>query len=148
MKQRCPTAVPVGLGVLSGFRLTFDYWSKRRKCHVADIVFEPVKASNVWGVLWFVTNSDLLALDGYEGVSMGSYRRITVKPSVFGIPVKAYAYQVRSSEGEGMPSMEYLEHLIEGAHIFTLPAYYQAQLRGVLKKNFTSEVTINIEDQS
>ena len=98
MEHRCPAAVPVGLGVLSGFRLTFDYWSKRRKCYVADIVSEPVEASNVWGVLWFVTNSDLVALDGYEGVSTGSYRRITVKPSVFGISVEAYAYQVKSPE--------------------------------------------------
>ena len=148
MEHRCPAAVPVGLGVLSGFRLTFDYWSKRRKCYVADIVSEPVKASSVWGVLWFVTNSDLVALDGYEGVSTGSYRRITVKPSIFGISVEAYAYQVKSPEDEGVPSIEYLEHLLEGAHIFALPAYYQAQLKGVLKKNSTSEVTIYTEDKS
>ncbi len=148
MEHRCPTAIPIGLGVLSGFRLAFDYWSKRRKCYVADIVSETVKTSSVWGVLWLVTNSDLLALDGYEGVSTGSYSRIRVKPSIFGISVEAYAYQVKNPEGEGVPSTEYLEHLLEGAHVFTLPAYYQAQLKGVIKENFASEVTINNEDRS
>ena len=55
---------------------------------------------------------------------------------------------MKSPEGEGVPSLEYLGHLLEGAHIFALPAYYQAQLKGVLKKNSASEVTICKEDKS
>ena len=128
MKDRCPDAVPSGIGVLSEFKLTFDYWSKRRKCYVANITADASVGSKVWGVLWSVTDDNLLALDGYEGVSSGIYQRINVDLLVFGIATSAFSYQIRNPGEVGPPSVEYLEHLIEGARAFDLPFSYQTKL--------------------
>ena len=131
MKDRCPDAVPTGIGVLSDFKLTFDYWSKRRKCYVANITKNVSAGSKVWGVLWLVTDINLLALDGYEGVSSGIYQRINIDLLVFGIATRAFSYQIRNPDKLGAPSAEYLEHLLEGARAFDLPLDYQNKLRKI-----------------
>mgnify|MGYP006154420857 FL=1 len=131
MKDRCPDAVPIGTGVLSEFKLTFDYWSKRRKCYVANITADVSTDSKVWGVLWSVTDSNLLALDGYEGVTSGIYQRINVDLLVFGVSTSAFSYQIRNPGKLGAPSAEYLDHLIEGARAFDLPFSYQTKLEAI-----------------
>ena len=143
MRQRCPGATPVGVGLLSGFRLTFDYWSKRRNCYVADIVSDTLSSSRVWGVMWFVENTDLLTLDRYEGVKSGVYRRIKVNPSVFGINIEAFAYQVNNPGEDKAPSLEYLSHLIRGAESYSLPSFYQSELQSAItgkSENFYIEL--------
>jgi gamma-glutamylcyclotransferase (GGCT)/AIG2-like uncharacterized protein YtfP len=61
MSERCPTAVPL----LLGWRLVF-----RR---TTDIV--PCFGYTVLGGLYSVANADIQALDRYEGVPHGRYRR-------------------------------------------------------------------------
>ena len=79
-----------------------------------------------------VENTDLLTLDRYEGVKSGVYRRIKVNPSVFGINIEAFAYQVNNPGEDKAPSLEYLSHLIRGAESFSLPSFYQSELQSAI----------------
>ena len=69
MRQRCPGARAWGAGTLEGYRLVERLYAdivKRAGCHVQ-------------GVLYSVTAADIAALDRFEGLATGVYRRINVK---------------------------------------------------------------------
>jgi gamma-glutamylcyclotransferase (GGCT)/AIG2-like uncharacterized protein YtfP len=106
MAERCPGAAAAGIGLLRGFRICFDRYSEGRQGHVADIVEDA--AGEVWGVRWLVTEEHLAALDRFEGVARGAYRRRNVSVEVDGVSQQAIAYQVVEPEDEGAPSDSYL----------------------------------------
>lgn len=129
MDARCPGARLLGAARLDGWRLTFDRFSERRGGHVADIVPAPCAAT--WGVLWDVTPAHLDALDRFEGVAIGAYRRFTVAVRAGGdAPLEAVAYGVCEPERPGPPSPAYLAHLVRGARAADLPVWYIRFLQG------------------
>lgn len=69
MLRRCPTSEPVRTLTLKNWKLVFR--------GVADIV--PAKGRLLRGALYTVTAADLAALDRYEGVAGGLYRRVSFK---------------------------------------------------------------------
>jgi len=64
MAERCPTAEPLGTGVLADHRLVFR--------HGADL--EPHAGATAVGVVWRLGPDDMIALDHYEGFP-GLYRK-------------------------------------------------------------------------
>lgn len=129
MGERCPGAESMGLAVAEGWQLRFDRPSRRWGGHVADIVETPGSAT--WGVLWRVTTAHLAALDGFEGVATGAYRRINlvVEQPDHG-DLRAESYAVCEPGDPGHPSIAYLEVILEGAMEHQLPGEYVRQLRG------------------
>ena len=69
MRQRCPGARAWGAATLDGYRLVERLY--------ADIVKRT--DAHVQGVLYTVTAADVAALDRFEGLANGLYRRINVK---------------------------------------------------------------------
>ncbi len=86
MKARCPAAVPISKAALPDHRLVFRTW--------ADV--EPCPGHSVPGVLWTVTATCEAALDLYEDVSGGLYRRLAVLVRRDGVPepVSALIYRM------------------------------------------------------
>ena len=120
MAERCPGAVLLGTARLPGYRLAFDAWSNRRGGLVADVLPNP--GSDVWGVLWRVTEEHAAALDRYEGVARGQYRRETVPvESAAGEAVEAFAYVICDPGEEGPTTEGYRALLLEGAREHGLP---------------------------
>ena len=120
MADRCPGAVRLGIARLPGYRLAFDAWSNRRGGLVADVL--PTPGSDVWGVLWQVTGDHAEALDRYEGVARGQYRRETVRvESEQGESVEAFAYVICNPGEEGPTTDGYQAILLEGAREHGLP---------------------------
>ena len=120
MADRCPGAVCLGVARLPGYRLAFDAWSNRRGGLVADVLPEP--GSEVWGVLWRVTDDHAAALDRYEGVARGQYRRENVRiESVEGEAVDAFAYVICTPGDDGPTTDAYRDLLLEGAREHGLP---------------------------
>jgi len=78
---------------LENYTLAFTRLSKKRSCGVADIVF--AEGATTWGVVWELSDGDLITLDRYEGVHIEAYRRIpvTLKCSD-GARLEAYTYEV------------------------------------------------------
>ena len=130
MADRCPGAVSLGAARLPGFRLAFDAWSNRRGGLVADVL--PASGSDVWGVLWTVTEHHAEALDRYEGVGRGQYRREHVRvESASGDQVEAFAYVICNPGEEGPTTDAYRALLLEGAREHALPSGWVKAIEAV-----------------
>lgn len=121
MAEQCPGATRLGRAVLP--------------CHAFGIAaghYGTVRASAghaVHGVLWRLTPGDEAALDEFEGVAKGFYRRDTarVEPED-GAPVDAMLYRP-VDDSPGIASRRYLERIIVVATLLRFPESYLHELR-------------------
>jgi len=136
MKQRCPGAEIVGPARLPDHRLCFPRRSPIRLCAVASV--EPHPGSVVHGVLYEVGESDMARLDAREGYdpaqpdAVHRYRRVGI--SVLGPDDAAMVAEVYIAVPEpepGLPSPDYMRHIIDGALAHAFPEDYLALLRGI-----------------
>jgi gamma-glutamylcyclotransferase (GGCT)/AIG2-like uncharacterized protein YtfP len=115
MKTRCPGARAIGTGALRGFRfiiMTNGYASVAR-----------ASDATVHGVLWRVTPRDLAALNAYESVDSGLYRRVMLPVAAGTGTVSALVY-LGCEEQEGGPRPGYMNVVVEAAREWELPAAY------------------------
>jgi gamma-glutamylcyclotransferase (GGCT)/AIG2-like uncharacterized protein YtfP len=120
MARRCPSARPLGRARLAehAFRITSD--------GVANVV--PAPGRHVLGVLWSCAASDMAALDVFEGVAEGWYRRAWL-PVAAGTGAHHAVVYVGRTIAPGAPRPGYLDlTVIPGAREFGLPEWYLAQL--------------------
>jgi len=129
MKERCPDAKLAGPARLSGYALEFNIFSSKRKCGCADIVQR--QGSEVWGLLFEVTDACIASLDKYEGVDGGHYRRITAQVDSDGGKVSCCTYEVVSKTPGHLPSHDYLGKITTAAKQYSFPKEYAKMLSGV-----------------
>lgn len=130
MASRCPGALPLGPALLPGYRLAFDLPSRFWGGWVADV--RPDPRGTVWGVLWRLRPEHWAILDDYEDVDERRYERVTLvveRPD--GERCAAQLYRVVTPRGEGLPSRDYLDTLLEGAKAHGLPPAYVATLEAL-----------------
>lgn len=124
MRRRCPHAVPVGQGSLGQHRffiMASGYASVR-----------PERDAVVYGLLWTIPDADLPALDAYEEVDNGLYRKTHVPISRDGGAIVDSLIYIGQCTGAGQPRDGYMEAVIAAAASNDLPEPYQAELRGWL----------------
>ncbi len=111
MAARCPAALPLGRALLPDHALVFRVW--------ADVV--PCPGAAVAGVLWRVTRDCEAALDDYEDVDAGLYRRVLARVLREGAPepVEALLYRMTATRLEP-PDSGYLALIREGCRDFGL----------------------------
>ena len=111
MLSRCPAALPLGRAALPDHRLVFRLW--------ADVTPRP--GMSVAGGLWRITPACLTALDAYEDVADGLYRRVVaaVRPEGAHDPVEALIYRMTATQ-EAPPEPGYLATLLVGCRDFGL----------------------------
>ena len=130
MAERCPGATALGAARLVGYRLAFDKWSQRGGGRVADIVVSP--GDELWGVLWLVSEAHGAALDRYEGVARGQYRRSVVGVETLrGAVLQAFAYVICEPAEEGPTTVAYRALLLEGAREHGIPVGYVRLIESV-----------------
>lgn len=95
MMVRCPTAEIVKPFIIKNWRLVF-----RR---VADI--EPAAGSQVLTGMWRVYDDDEVALDRYEGIQTGLYRKVEVNLTHSG--EKAFFYVMNARDVSPPPTYYY-----------------------------------------
>ncbi|PWB82809.1 MAG: gamma-glutamylcyclotransferase [Methylocystaceae bacterium] len=124
MTTRCPKSRPLGLARLAGRRFIV------MEAGYASVVRDT--RTFVHGLLWDLALSDTPALDRYEEVSHGLYRKavlpVSRRPAGF---VQALIY-IGSSAREGAPKSGYLENVIASARALGLPALYISHLESLL----------------
>src|SRR3954454_18755375 len=98
MAKRCPAAVSLGRMKLPDHRLVFR--------GVADCI--PVPGAVTYGGLWRITAACERALDNYEGVSMGLYRKEYVPIALPGGRIDDMLIYAMNSTGIFPPSAYYL----------------------------------------
>lgn len=117
MAVRCPAATPVGAAELDGWRMIFR--------GVADI--EEADDRRCVGAVWRITADCEDALDRYEGVRGGFYRKeyVTVRIRKNGRTrllknVLAYVMNYDITDNRSMPSPGYLSTIANGFRYFKL----------------------------
>lgn len=120
MAERCPEAAPVGIGWLAKHAVAIN------ERGVATMT--PRDFGIVEGVLWSVTDDCLEALDRYEGVAGGYYRRepVTVQTTTGDVDAVTYVADLQS---RAQPRPGYLEKILEGAEHFGLGRAHRLRLR-------------------
>jgi gamma-glutamylcyclotransferase (GGCT)/AIG2-like uncharacterized protein YtfP len=104
MNLRCPNAELIGDAVLDHYRLTFE--------HYANIEHDP--NSQVHGLLWRLTPSDLSALDHDEDYPK-HYKHIEIPVECQGRKYTAMTYQMEKSYHDSTPpTTKYIRILTKG----------------------------------
>lgn len=124
MAARCPKSRPLGVARLARHRFIV------METGFASVVRDP--RAHVHGLLWDLALADAPALDRYEDVRNGLYRKalLPVSRAPAGA-VQALIY-VGSSTREGAPNPLYLEGVAAAARALGLPAPYISYLEGLL----------------
>ena len=136
MAQRCPGASIVGVAHLPNHRLCFPRRSPVRGCAVAG--FEPFKGGILWGVVYDLEDHHVTRLDereGYDPVNPSAVNRYCrVDVTVHRHPdlrESAFAYAAVPEDDPGLPSADYVKHIIDGAIAHSFPDDYIESLRAI-----------------
>lgn len=130
MQGRCPGARALGAARLPGYRLLFRWDSPGWGGGVADV--QEDGETEVWGVLWEISDEHEAGLDEYEAVADGVYGKRTVTVEAADGLRDAYLYIMAPDRAAKAPSGRYLKALIRGARAHALPEGYVEQLRSLL----------------
>jgi hypothetical protein len=118
MARRCPAAEAGEVVELPDWRFTVN----RRG--VATLLPEP--GARTWALVWQLTPACEAALDRYEGVAAGIYRREMLRVPG-GAPALVY---LASETAPGLPRPGYLEGILRAAELRGLPLAYRTELAG------------------
>jgi gamma-glutamylcyclotransferase (GGCT)/AIG2-like uncharacterized protein YtfP len=125
MRSRCPTAEESGLAILRGYRFVI------MANGYASVV--PAAGADVHGLLWRIDPQDLAALDDYEDVAGGLYRRATLSVVQDGKSTDALVY-LGCETREGRPRPGYIALVVEAARECGLPEPYIEGLTGFARE--------------
>jgi hypothetical protein len=126
MRLRCPAAVPLARYRLRNWRLVFR--------GVADCIAE--EGAVCYGGVWRITPACERALDIYEGVESGLYRKeyLPIKPTPEGdTDILLY---VMNSTGIMPPSQHYLSIIRQGYRYFSMPPRARTLLNQAVRESW------------
>jgi hypothetical protein len=126
MAQRCPHSPQRGTGWLQDWRLTFGGEELGWEGALATVV--EAGGEHVFVVLYEMNEADEAALDMWDGVTLGYYRKFKVRIATLDGDVLAWLYVLNGYEG-GLPSARYLGILADAAEAAGAPSDYVADLR-------------------
>ena len=143
MMDRCPSARYVERAWIPEVRLIFASWSPRWGGAVAGLAME--KRNRVHGVIYAISNADLVTLDRLEG-HPGVYSRVRVHlVTPAGKRPAAFVYALmRGVDRRSLPSIEYREAIRAGYETWGLP---KRDLDRALTRNlkeYTSQLQASI----
>lgn len=127
MRDRCPHSPLVGTGWLEGWRLTFGGaelgWQDGP---LATIVEDP--GGRVFAALYDLHRFDEPALDRWEGISSGLYRKLRLRIATLDGDALARIHVLNAYEG-GLPSELHLQLVADAAEKAGAPADYIKAIR-------------------
>ena len=139
MKRRCPSSKLISKGSLSGYRLTFNRFSSGWGGGVADVIQE--QGSEVWGLVFEISDSDLERLDRYEGYNKDRNKALRgykdrPKTDLYerwkaaidtpnGQVCDVWVYTVVEKQKFVPPTSEYLQIIKDAAVKWNFPKSYQ-----------------------
>jgi gamma-glutamylcyclotransferase (GGCT)/AIG2-like uncharacterized protein YtfP len=130
MRERCPGARLVSSATLNDYRLDFTIFSPKRKCGCADVVSAP--GHKVYGLVYSISEEELVRLDGYENVPVAYKRNIAEVTLVTGKAQNAFIYEVVDKQPFMSPSKGYIGLLRNAAKKHAFPREYREMLGGVV----------------
>lgn len=127
LKQRVPSAVPVGCHILKEHDLRFHKSSDdgSGKC---DAFFTGNCDNRIFGALYEIDPGEKPDLDRVEGLGYGYNEKEVTVFSVDGTPCHAYTYIATDINEALKPYSWYLNHVLIGAKDTSLPTDYIEQI--------------------
>ena len=119
MARRCPSAAALGIATLRGWR----YLIAQGYGCVA-----PASGQCVSGVLWRLTPRDLAALNAFESLDSGLYRRVMLTVETGSTRKRALVY-VGRQVGKRRPMPGYQERVVAAARDWRMPSRYVEALQ-------------------
>ena len=116
MAIRCSGARVLGSATLDGHAFLIN------ANHSATII--PAAGKRVHGVLWMLTDADRQALDEYEGVPYGMYRRHTLRVTTAGGDEQLALVYIARDATPTRTRGEYLDVILSAARAHGLPPEY------------------------
>jgi hypothetical protein len=128
MQRRCPSSRFACTARLPEYRFAIARHSRLRDCGTANIFIQP--GSEVWGVVYEVSDVDMATMDGFED---GYSRKNVLVHGGNGTasPMEAITYIAPKETLVPLPSAEYKRLLLEGARFWRLPAGYCLMLEEI-----------------
>ncbi len=126
MKERAPHSPMAGTGWLMGWRLTFGGEDFGWEGALSTVVEDP--DSQVFVVLYDVSELDAAQLDRWEGGELGLHKKLRLRVHTLEGDVLAWIYVLDAYEG-GEPSARYLGVIADAAEQAGAPDDYVAALR-------------------
>jgi hypothetical protein len=126
MMERAPHSPMAGVGWLEGWRLTFGGEDIGWEGALATIVEDP--GSEVFVVLYDVTDYDETQLDRWEGSELRLHNKIRLRVQTMEGSVLSWLYVLDAYEG-GLPSARYIGVVADAAESAGAPADYVQALR-------------------
>ena len=124
MQQRCPGAKNISVAKLLGYRFDLDSEG------FATVLTTP--NTEVWGMLWEISDDNKEILDRYEGVAKGSYRPV-VMPVAHEVGITdALVYMSCRGRNTGKRTQGYLEKIMLAVDHWQLPEWYISYVRTFL----------------
>ena len=121
MGERCPRAIHLGLAVLHDHRFAIG------AAGFGTVVV--ARGARIYGVLWRLEEAEIAALDEYEDVAGGMYRKDFVEVEPEGsAPLRAMIYRA-TDPAPGRAAPGYLERVLRLAEERGFPADYLDGLR-------------------
>jgi len=129
MGLRCPGARPCGPAELSAYRFFI------MRTGYASVAADPT--TSVFGLLWQISAHHIGALDLYEEVASGLYRK-QMAPVRCGAAGRQALLYVGRSGASGVARPGYMEAVLTAAATAALPIAYQRFLEGFLETQQTA----------
>ncbi|XP_041664130.1 gamma-glutamylcyclotransferase a [Cheilinus undulatus] len=133
-----PSAVFVTTGRLKDYELNFGQWEQHVDNYwhggVATIQSHP--GSEVWGVIWTLSDENLQSLDEQEGVGQGQYSPLKVSVDTDKGLMLCRTYQMNNFH-PCPPSPQYKEVVCLGAEQNGLPVEYLEKLKTIQTNNYS-----------
>ncbi|HEY6368169.1 MAG TPA: gamma-glutamylcyclotransferase family protein [Candidatus Binatia bacterium] len=128
MKRRCPSTQFVCVASLKDYHFAIARHSRLRNCGTANIVANA--GSEVWGIVYDVSELDLVALDAFED----GYRRekLLVRASDDSQrSVEVLVYIAEKEDNVPLPNPDYKRLIVEGARHWNIPESYCSMLEQI-----------------
>jgi hypothetical protein len=128
MQRRCPSARFICIARLSDYIFAIARHSRLRSCGTANIRVQ--HGSEVWGVIYDVSASDMATMDAYED----GYSRENVfvlQSNGNAATQEVIVYIAPEELNVPLPNAEYKQLVLEGARYWQLPEQYRLMLEQI-----------------
>ncbi|MGE5840896.1 MAG: gamma-glutamylcyclotransferase family protein [Deltaproteobacteria bacterium] len=132
MKKYCPSAKPLGVMRLKGYRMGFALCGADPSVGGCTLVEDA--AHTMYGVLYSLPAKELADLDAASGVDRGLWATIKITlTDEKGQKVPANTLTIPDPAGPYRPPETYTTPIMVGAKAWPLPATYIKQLEGIIR---------------
>ena len=128
MQRRCPSTRFVSVASLKDYRFAIGRHSRLRNCGTANIF--PDSGSEVWGIVYDVSEPDLIILDSFEDGYQRQWLSVRARENSQSA-LEVLVYIAEKEDTVPLPNPEYKRLILDGARHWNIPESYRSMLEQI-----------------